>query len=101
LYGATDRPDFFIVPRNVVVAYIYVGHRAWLTATGKTGKPHQPNTARNVEARAIRSYQENWTLLEEPVDSVPCWFQIGFSVGHHTQASPMDTPDWCVQTTAL
>jgi hypothetical protein len=35
LRGATARPDFFIVPRNVMAAYLHVGHRAWLAAAGE------------------------------------------------------------------
>lgn len=68
-----ERPDFYIVPRNVAAAYVYVGYRAWLTAPGKNGQPHQPNSMRDVEQRAVKYYKERWDLLEQPAESVPCW----------------------------
>lgn len=57
----------------MAAAYVFVGHRAWLTVPGKNGKPHQPNTMRDVEQRAMRYCRERWDLLELPAESVPCW----------------------------
>ena len=99
LRGADTRPDFFIVPRNVAAAYIYVGHQAWLTVPAKSGKPHQPNTMRDVEQRAVKYYKERWDLLEQPADAVPYWLpdwvfdwapHTGLPPGHSGLVKPSD-----------
>lgn len=99
LRGPSTRPDFFVVPRNVVAAYVYVGHQAWLTAPAKNGKPHKPNSMRNLEQRAAKYYQERWDLLERPSDLVPYWLpdwvfhwgsQTGLPPGHPGLVRPDD-----------
>jgi hypothetical protein len=99
LRGTSARPDFYIVPRNVAAAYIYVGHQAWLTVPGRNGKPHQPNTMRDVEQRAVKYYRERWDLLEKPVETVPYWLpdwvfnwakHTGLPQGHPGLVRPED-----------
>jgi hypothetical protein len=99
LRGAAARPDFFIVPRNVAAAYIYVGHQAWLTVPAKNGKPHRPNSMRDVEQEAVKHYKERWDLLDQPVETVPYWLpdwvfdweaHTGLPVGHPGLVRPTD-----------
>lgn len=99
LRGASARPEFFIVPRNVAAAYIYVGHQAWLTVPAKNGKPHQPNSMRDIEQRAVKHYKERWDLLEQPVETVPYWLpdwvfdwepHTGLPPGHPGLVRPAD-----------
>lgn len=54
-------------------AYVFVGHRAWLAVPGKTGKPHQPNSMREIEQPAAKYSRERWDLLVHAADTVPCW----------------------------
>jgi hypothetical protein len=76
--GAADaRPEFYVVPRNVLSAYICVGHRAWLRATSKSGEPHQPNTMRDVEQRTVAYYKERWDLLDGPPVRSPTGYPTG------------------------
>ena len=99
LNGPNTRPDFFVVPRNVAAAYVYVGHHAWLTVPGKRGQPHRDNTACTVERPAVKHYQEQWDLLEQPVDAVPYWLpdwvfewaaKVGLPGGHPGLVRPDD-----------
>jgi hypothetical protein len=93
------RPDFYVVPRNVAAAYIFVGHQAWLSVPSKSGEPHKPNSMRDVEQRAVRYYKERWDLLDQPVESVPYWLPdwvfkwapiTGLPVGHPGLVRPDD-----------
>lgn len=99
LQGPDQRPDFYVVPRNVTAAYIYVGHRAWLTGSSKSGKPHQNTSMRVVEERAVAQYRERWDLLLEPADGVPYWLpewvfgwveETGLPEGHPGLSPPDD-----------
>ena len=99
LRGPAQRPDFYIVPRNVAVAYIYVGHIAWLKFPAKSGKPHVENPMRDVEQRAVKYYRERWDLLERPADKVPYWLpdwvfrwspHTGVPPGHPGVIQPTD-----------
>jgi len=73
LHGVDARPDFFVIPRNVVAAYVYVSYRSWLSAPTKKGEPHKETTMRNVEEEAVSCYRERWDLLEHSPDTVPHW----------------------------
>lgn len=99
LRGADVRPEFYVVPRNVLAAYIYVGHRAWLTVPAKSGKPHRPNDMRDVEQRAVSYYRDRWDLLEQPAETVPYWLpdwvfawepHTGLPEGHPGLIKPTD-----------
>jgi hypothetical protein len=47
--GSSDtRPEFFIVPRNVIAAFAWCSHRAWIKGTSRDGKPHKDNSMRNI-----------------------------------------------------
>lgn len=65
------RPDFYVVPRAVVGAFVFVAHRAWLTGKSKSGKPHRDNSMRNIDATEVGAYKEKWDLLHEPANTVP------------------------------
>jgi hypothetical protein len=65
LRGETERPDFYIVPRNIVAAMISTGHRHWLAATGKRG-PRKDSTMRNLEPESLETFREQWESLKLP-----------------------------------
>jgi hypothetical protein len=99
LWDADRRPDFYVVPRNIVAAYIFVGHRAWLTGTSKAGAPHKDSTRRDVERGAVSLYQERWDLLDGSAANVPYWLpdwvfewapRTGLPPGHPGLRKPDD-----------
>src|SRR5687767_3115551 len=46
LRGLTERPRYFVVPTNVVAAFIYVDHRGWLRRPGRGGATHRDSAVR-------------------------------------------------------
>jgi hypothetical protein len=68
-----ELPDFYIVPRNVIAAYLHVSYRSWLDVPAKNGEPHKENTMRNVEVETVHCYRGRWELLEQPAESAPHW----------------------------
>jgi hypothetical protein len=85
------RPDFYVMPRNVVAAYIYIGYRVWRKQTEVDGIQRKATTSRVVEISAAAPYHERWDLLESPEEDVPCWLtdrifawepHIGLPPGH-------------------
>lgn len=56
------RPDFHIVPSQVVAKYISVNHRQWLAETKADGSPRKDSAIRNFCDPDLQ-YQEAWDLL--------------------------------------
>jgi hypothetical protein len=70
LKGPLERPDFYIVPRNVVAGRVYSTHRDWLSKTTKAGKPHNDNPRRNMSTAELHPWLERWDLLDTPASKV-------------------------------
>ena len=79
--GTEARPDFFIVPRNVAAAYIYVGHLAWMRVPAKSGKPHQENSMRDVEQRRSSTTRSAGICSNTPSKMSRTGFRTGSSIG--------------------
>jgi hypothetical protein len=109
LLSADKRPVFYVMPRNVVAAYLYVGHRAWLRGTKRDGSPRNDNDTRNIERAVAAPYRERWDLMEAAADRAPAWLpdplfawsqHIGLPAGHPGLAVPSDgvarpaAPNW-------
>jgi len=99
LLGFDVRPRFFVMPRNVVAAYVYIGHRVWLKGSAANGAPHKDSTMRKVERDIATPYLERWDLMEKPAEEVPYWLpdavfewepQIGLPEGHPGLVRPED-----------
>jgi len=71
LAAAGERPSFFLVPRNVVAAFLYAAHRNWLATKSATGAPHKDSSRREIRGRTIEGYRERWDLLDLPTNEVP------------------------------
>src|SRR2546423_9273637 len=71
LRGQTERPDFYVIPRNHVAAYLYVGHRNFLRKPGRGGRPHQDGPRRTMFALDIQAYKEDWGALLKPTSERP------------------------------
>lgn len=71
LQAATERPRFYVVPRDHVAAMIFADHREWLTTPGKGGQPYKDNEQRNLSETDVAGYLERWDLLDQDTTSVP------------------------------
>jgi hypothetical protein len=65
----SERPDFFIVPRDFMAAFIYGGHQWWLKQPGKRG-PHRDSARRTISGAWIEGFLERWEFLEQPTEVV-------------------------------
>ncbi len=99
LHGPEARPDFYVVPRNVIAAYVHISYRSWLSVPAKNGDPHKENTMRNVEEETVRYYRERWDLLGDSADAAPHWLpdwvfdwadEHGIPDGHPGLVRPVD-----------
>jgi hypothetical protein len=97
LSTAEQRPEFFIVPRNVIAAYVWCNHQDWIKKPARDGKPHQENSMRNVAQQYVSEYEERWDDLLKPPDSIPYllpdWFwgwvdDFGVPDGHPGATRP-------------
>jgi hypothetical protein len=79
LKGDLERPDFYLVPRNVVATILFVSHREWLSNPGRGGRARRDNPIRGIYARDVSRYRERWDLLERSTTAVgfriPAWFR--------------------------
>jgi hypothetical protein len=58
----TERPDFFIVPSEIVGRLVKEGHQLWLNTPGKHGQKHMDSTIRKFRD-VDGEYRERWDLL--------------------------------------
>jgi hypothetical protein len=56
--------DFYVVPRSVVSALLYLDHRRHLAVPGKNGQPHADSTMRLLRIDDVRVYRGSWPLLD-------------------------------------
>ena len=92
LSSSKARPDFYVVPRNVISAFVYVGHRTWLTGTKRDGTARRDSDMRNCQFAEIASYKERWDLLHQPSAEVPYWLPNWFFHGVETHGLPAGHP---------
>ena len=62
LKGPEERPDFYIVPSEIVADFIRSDHRKWLETSGKRDQPHKDNPVRKFRDPE-RQFLEQWDLL--------------------------------------
>jgi hypothetical protein len=100
------RSEFYVVPRDVIAAYVHIGHRVWLRGVARDGSPHNDNPMRSAELKVLQGYRERWELLDAPASAAPCllpaWVfawapHIGLPEDHPGVVVPDDAsllPDW-------
>ncbi len=73
-----ERPDFYVIPRLQIAAFIFVGYRAWLAAPGKRGQKRNATAMRTVQPAELSPYLEQWDLLNRPAEeaawNLPDWW---------------------------
>ena len=62
LRGIGTRPDFYVVPSDVVAHYIRDSHRDWLAGTKTDGSPRKDSSMRNF-CDPDGEYKEAWERL--------------------------------------
>ncbi|MDM8567310.1 hypothetical protein QUF74_16885 [Candidatus Halobeggiatoa sp. HSG11] len=62
LKGLLQRPEYRIVPSEIVAKQIYARHRAWLKGTKNNGTPRKNSNIRNFVDEGDK-YLEAWHLL--------------------------------------
>lgn len=62
LHKIGQKPDFYIVPSQVVAEHILKGHRQWLTGQKLDGTPRKDSSIRNYQDPEGH-YKEAWNLL--------------------------------------
>lgn len=72
LRGDEERPSFYVMPRHVVAAIVYLEHREWLDNLGwvhnmaRPGHVRRENPGRSMRMKWIEGYREAWGLLDQP-----------------------------------
>ena len=64
LKGKNHRPDFYVVPSQIVANYVRETHQNWLETPGRGGRQHQDNSMRMFKD-LNNEYLEKWTLIDE------------------------------------
>lgn len=62
LNGSNQRPDYHVVPSEVVADYIKRNHQEWLAKPNLAGKPHRDQSIRKFKDPA-NEYRDRWDLL--------------------------------------
>lgn len=62
LNGPAQRPDYHVVPSNVVASYVRKRHQQWLAKPSKTGKSHRDTPMRHFKDEK-NEYLDRWDLL--------------------------------------
>lgn len=92
LRDAASRADFYVVPRNVIAAFVWVNHRAWLAGTKKDGTARKDSNMRNCQFAEIAAYRERWELLHQEAVDVPYWVPDWFFDEAKTHGLPPGHP---------
>jgi len=66
------RPTFYVVPRNIIAAFIYLG-----TRHRRPDVDPGPGARRHIKPRDFPSFCEAWHLLNEDPDEVPWMIEPG------------------------
>jgi hypothetical protein len=65
LKGKDEKPDYFIIPRNLFAQWIAKRHQDWLVTPGRLGRAHVDNPIRAFDKPqfgAFEQYHNNWDI---------------------------------------
>lgn len=65
LKSPDDKPEFYILPSNVVATYIRLHHESWLQKPGRNGEKHNENDMRifDMNDDELSEYIGKWDAL--------------------------------------
>jgi hypothetical protein len=65
LIGIDEKPDYYIIPKNLFAKWIAKRHPEWLLTPGRSGRPHVDNPIRAFDKPqfdAFDGYHNNWNI---------------------------------------
>jgi hypothetical protein len=65
LQETDSKPDYYIIPKNLLAKWIGKGHRDWLAAPGRKGRARVDNPIRALpksQFHVFEEYHNNWNL---------------------------------------
>lgn len=68
LIGEEDKPDYFIIPKNLFAKWIAKRHQKWLATPGRGGHVRVDNPIRAFDKpqfHIFEKYHNNWNILKE------------------------------------
>jgi len=96
LAASRERPDFFVVPRDVVAGVIYAQNLRWLATPSRSGKPHKAWSTRMINPRDVEPYREMWEFLDLPTADVPLLVDEDVLAVAREYGLPEGHPGWPV-----
>lgn len=72
-----ERPKFYVLPRHVLNALVYLEHREWLANSGRlhgfarVDTVRKTNPQRSIRSSWISDYLERWDLLDDSAWKAP------------------------------
>jgi len=86
-----ERADFYIIPRNHVSAFVFIGFWNWIAEAPEGGRRNPEGRHRTGTPADFAGYHERWDLLEATADDAPWllepWLweaerEVGLPEGH-------------------
>jgi hypothetical protein len=74
-----QRPVYYVMPRNLVSAYLHLSHRLWLATPGRGGRRRGENTRRAIQPDEVQSYRDRWDALLKPTERCRTSFRLASS----------------------
>lgn len=65
-----QRPNFYVVPRNVVAGYLYSRYQDWKDRPERRS-PGKEVSTRDVDATHLGGFEDNWALMQRPATEAP------------------------------
>jgi len=65
LIGKEEKPDYFLIPKNLFAKWIAKRHRSWLATPGRSGRAHVDNPIRafdKAQFDEFEKYHNNWEI---------------------------------------
>ena len=65
LKGKDEKPDYFLIPKNLFAKWIAKRHQEWLIAPGRAGRAHVDNPIRAFDRpqfNIFEKYHNNWDI---------------------------------------
>lgn len=95
LRALDERPVFYIVPRDHLVAHVWVAHHFWLSQPKRDGSQRKNSTMRVIKLRDLDGYREAWELLDLPAAEAPvrlpeAFYERRTEVGPLPEHFPLD-----------
>lgn len=67
LKGKDEKPDYFLIPKNLFAKWITKRHQDWLATPGRSGRAHVDNPIRAFDKpqfSVFEKYHNNWEFKE-------------------------------------